>query len=109
MDAFGGGLAAHGEVCGAIIGGLAAISLLFGRSEAGKQEDFKMWKYSRVFMNRFKKEVADGKIMCREIAGVDWLDFDQVKQYRASDKYESCRQLVGKTAKIAGAILEEAQ
>jgi hypothetical protein len=40
---------------------------------------------------------------------VDWMDFNQVKSYRGSDKFEYCRVLTGKTAKLVGEIIEKAQ
>jgi C_GCAxxG_C_C family probable redox protein len=107
MDSFGGGLAAHGEVCGAVIGGLATIGLKFGRHQPGSQADMKMWKYSSIFMRRFKAEATDGKTLCRDIAGVDWRNQDEVKKYREGEKFRSCRILTGKTAKIIGELLEQ--
>jgi len=106
MDSFGGGLGAHGEVCGAMIGGLAVIGLKFGRPQPGKRSDMKMWKYSSIFMKRFKEEVTDGKTLCRDIAGVDWRDQGQVKKFHEGDKFRSCQTLTGKTARIIGELLE---
>jgi C_GCAxxG_C_C family probable redox protein len=107
MDAFGGGLGAHGEVCGAIIGGLSIIGLIFGRSKPESEKDWRMRKCSDIFMERFKDEVAKGKILCREIAQVDWRDQDQVKRFMESGKRTECQILTGKTAKIVGEILEQ--
>jgi len=106
MDSFGGGLAAHGELCGAIIGGLAVIGLNFGRPTSGDKLDRRMWKYSSIFMKRFKKEVSNGKLLCRDIAGVDWRDQDQVTKYHEGEKFTSCQDLAGKTARIIGELLE---
>jgi C_GCAxxG_C_C family probable redox protein len=109
MDSFGGGLGAHGEICGAVIGGLAAIGLIYGRSEPGHQTDVRMWKHSRMFMKRFRNEVTDGKILCRDLVNVDWTDFNQAKSYQGSDKFEYCLMLTGRTAKLIGEILDKAQ
>lgn len=106
MDSFGGGLAAHGEVCGAVIGGLAVIGLNLGRSKSGKEADGRMWKYSSLFMKRFKEEAADGKLLCRDIAGVNWRDRDQVTRFHEGEGFRSCRVLAGKTARIIGELLE---
>ena len=108
MDAFGGGLCGHGEICGAFIGGQAAIGLLYGRSKPGTQADMKMLKSCRIFMKRFRTEVTDNKILCRDLVNVDWMDIDQVKQYRGGDKQAFCQELTGKTAKLVGEILEMA-
>jgi len=107
MDAFGGGLGSHGEVCGAIIGGLCVIGSIFGRSKPEGQKDGRMRQYSDIFMKRFKDEVADGKILCREIAQVDWRDQGQVKLFLESGKRNECRILTGKTARIIGEIVEQ--
>jgi C_GCAxxG_C_C family probable redox protein len=106
MDSFGGGLAAHGEVCGAVIGGLAAIGLKFGRPRSGSEADKRIWKYSGLFLKRFKEEVTAGKLLCRDIAGVDWRDRDQTTEYYKGEKLRSCQALSGKTARIIGELLE---
>ena len=108
MDAFGGGLGAHGEVCGAVVGGLAAVGLVFGRPQPGSQADMRMWKYAARFMRIFRKEIAAGGILCRDIAGVDWRNPDQVRAFREGGKFIACRSLTGKTAKLLGEILESA-
>ena len=109
MDSFGGGLGAHGEVCGAVIGGLAAIGLLFGRDTGGSQPDVKMWIYSREFLKRFQNEIAGGTLICRDIAKVDWMDPNQVKDYRKGDKIALCRSLTGQTACLIGELIERAR
>jgi C_GCAxxG_C_C family probable redox protein len=106
MDVFGGGLGAHGEVCGAVIGGLAVIGLMFGRSAGDKYADFRMWKYSHDFMKRFREEIANGSIICRDIVNVNWMDQNQVKEYREGQKRRDCKKLTGRTAKLVGEIIE---
>lgn len=106
MDPFGGGLDGHGETCGIVIGGLAAIGLRFGRSKPGQEADIRMRKCSRLFVRRFRDEVADGKILCRDITGVDWRDPVQVKSFREGGGRDACQALIGKTAKILGEMLE---
>ncbi len=107
MDVFGGGLGAHGEVCGAVIGGLAVIGVMFGRSSGNEYADFRMWKYAHEFMKRFKGEIAGGNILCRDIVNVNWVDQNQVKEYREGEKREYCKKLTGRTAKLLGEIIEK--
>lgn len=109
MDSFGGGLGAHGDVCGAVIGSLAAIGLLYGRSEPGHQTDARMWRQCHIFLKRFRKEISDGSILCRDLVNVDWMDFNQAASYRRSDKFKYCLMLTGKTARLVGEILDKAQ
>jgi C_GCAxxG_C_C family probable redox protein len=82
MDAFGGGLGAHGERCGALIGGIAVISLMYGRSTGHKFADFRMWKCAHELIRRFKGEIGKDTILCRDIVNVNWMDQNQVKEYR---------------------------
>jgi len=109
LDPFGGGLAGRGEVCGAVIGGLAAIGLVFGRDKVGQEADMKMWKYSREFLKRFEKEVIGGSILCRDIAQTNWADPAQVKEYEQGEKFLKCKTLVGKTAGLIGELIERAK
>ena len=60
-------------------------------------------------MRRFREEVSDGKILCRDIVNVDWTDMNQVKSYRGSEKFQYCLMLAGKTAKLVGELLEKAR
>jgi C_GCAxxG_C_C family probable redox protein len=108
MDAFGGGLAAHGEVCGLVAGGLAAIGLLFGRAEGNREADMNMWMYSREFLKRFQKGIAGGSLLCRDIVAVDWTDMNQVTEYRMGEKHLKCKALTGETARLIGDLMERA-
>jgi C_GCAxxG_C_C family probable redox protein len=107
MDIFGGGLGAHGEVCGAVIGSLAVIGTMFGRSTGDENPDFRMWKYAHEFMKRFREEITGGSILCRDIAHVNWMDQNQVKEYREGQKKKDCKKLTGKTARLVGEIIEK--
>jgi len=109
LDPFGGGLGGHGEVCGAVVGGLATIGLLFGRDKAGEETNVNMWKYSQEFMKRFGKEIAGGGILCREIVQVNWMDRAQVKEYYQGEKLIKCKTLVGKTADLIGEMIERSK
>ncbi|MHB8772373.1 MAG: C-GCAxxG-C-C family protein [Syntrophales bacterium] len=109
MDAFGGGLGSHGEVCGAIIGGLAVIGMAFGRSAPEGEKDRRMRICSDMLMQRFKDEVANGKILCRDITQTDWRDPDQAKRFLESGKRQECQLLTGRTARIVGELLEQSR
>ena len=109
LDPFGGGLGAHGEVCGAVIGGLAAIGLLFGRYKLGEEADIKMWAYSHEFLKRFQKEIAQESYLCRDIVQVNWMDPAQVKEYHKGEKFTKCKTLVGKTAGLIWELMERAK
>ena len=68
--AFGGGIAGHGEVCGAVSGAAMAIGLKCGR-DSGDDLDAKAETYAKVeqFTNAFREKF--GSIICRELIGCD--------------------------------------
>ncbi len=109
MGPFGGGLAGNGEVCGAVVGGLAAFGLIFSRGNEAEKESPRMWTVCDEFLERFKKEIAEGKMRCFDIAGVDWADPEQVKAYysRGNEKQLKCRNLVGETGRLLGEMLDK--
>jgi C_GCAxxG_C_C family probable redox protein len=109
MDVFGGGLGAHGEVCGACIGGLATLSLRYGRVDGKGQADMKMWSCAFHFMKRFREEAGEGSILCSDIVDVNWMDPKQVKDYRGGEKFLKCAGLTGKAARILGEVLDFAE
>jgi C_GCAxxG_C_C family probable redox protein len=109
MGSFGGGLGANGGVCGAAIGGLAALGLKFSRAEDGENEDLRMWSFTREFLWRFEDEIVGGSILCRDIAKVDWTNMKQVKAFYKSDALIECQRITGETARLVGELLERSQ
>jgi C_GCAxxG_C_C family probable redox protein len=108
MGAFRGGWGLNGKVCGALIGALAVLGLRFSRGRGKNKEDPRMWGYSRELLKRFREEIVQshGGICCREIAGVDWMNREQVANYFKGEKFLECARIVGDTAKLTGGILE---
>jgi len=110
LGAFGGGLGGNGQVCGALVGGLAAVGLRFSRGREEEKEDPRMWAYAHELFDRFQEEIVKdhGGISCWEIVRVNWKDRDQVKSFYSGDKRLECRRIVGETAKLVGELLERA-
>jgi len=106
LGAFGGGLGGCGEVCGALVGGLAVLGFIFSRGQETEIEDNRMWRYTRNFVARFTREIGGGTILCREIIRVDWTNRDQVREFYR-EKSVSCIELVGRTAYLLGETIEE--
>ena len=109
MGAFGGGLGATGEVCGAVIGGLAVLGLKFSRSEDDENEDLRMWSFSRELLWRFANEITKGSIYCRDIAKVDWTNMERIKRFYKSDALIECKRITGETARLVGELLDRAE
>jgi C_GCAxxG_C_C family probable redox protein len=107
MGAFGGGLGGNGEVCGAVVGGLAALGIRWSRGLEEEKEDRRMWRFTDEFVRRFREEISPvrGRILCSEIIGVDWKNPEQVKGFY-DVKWKICAALVGDTARLIGELLD---
>ena len=73
ISAFGGG-ACHGEICGAISGGLAAIGTKYGTCKFNDpDQDVIMKETSEEFIRRFKEKY--GTVLCRDLLKEYDIDF----------------------------------
>jgi C_GCAxxG_C_C family probable redox protein len=99
---FGGGISRNGDLCGALAGGVMAISLAFGRDTSTQDRDA---CYSAVdrFYNEFIQ--AFGSCRCRDITGLDLKNPEQREKYQSTVHYERCNPIVGWAAKKAHAII----
>ena len=105
MSGFGGGIGGVGSVCGAVIGGVAALSQQYGRGGLDEREDPKLFSLCAELYNRFGTEVEESHF-CRDITGVDFTKPEEAKLYMTSpEKRERCARLTGKTAGIVSEIL----
>ena len=102
MGAFGGGLGGNGEVCGALVGALAVLGLRFSRAREDEKEDPRMWSFCQEMAERFRREIVKNHegIRCRDIAGVDWRDRDQVRAFYRGEKLSECGRIVGDAARL---------
>ena len=106
---FGGGVAASGQVCGAMLGGIACISSQCSRGSLSEEESPQMFKLGQMLDEAFAQITDEfGGKNCVDIARVDWRDREQVKNfYKGSDsRRKYCQQVVGETARALGEIIE---
>lgn len=105
-----GGVALMGDTCGAVIGGLMALGLVYGRSkiEDGEQLTLAL-RPARTFYRRFQKQY--GSCICRELQKIALgRSFDMTKKedyeaFRAAGAYEKCAQFAGGAARLAAEII----
>jgi len=117
------GLVSRKETCGAVIGGLMALGLAFGKDKLSDPEyrtpqgmaeyrgnKQKAWR----FCEEFKKEF--GSAMCGDILPkimgkkYDFMDPEEVKQFLEDGGAKKCRVPPEKAARIvAGILLEESR
>jgi C_GCAxxG_C_C family probable redox protein len=102
------GVAAMGDSCGALLGGMMALGLTFGRE---KVEDFAALAASalkaRALYERFQQEF--GSCICREVMAAQLGRFyDLATEYEAFQEaggYEHCPRVVAKTARMAAELI----
>ncbi len=100
MGGFGGGIGGMGSVCGAISGGVAALSTNLGKASVEGKEDPRLFPLCAELYKRFASEIEVSNF-CRDITGVDFSKPEDVKLYRNSpEKTGRCIRLVGKTAEM---------
>ena len=104
------GIALRGETCGAVVGSLMALGLVFGRDKLDDQQAFQASLPSAVeFCTRFEKEV--GSTMCSSIIEKEFgkkynlQDPAQVEEWLAVGAVEKCTSVVRKAVRIAAEIL----
>jgi len=102
---FGGGVGAHGLLCGIISGSVMVIGLKHGRGEENDMS-VALNAYLRCgqLVDWFKKEF--GSEMCHDLTGgIDFRDPEQLAQYYASG-HEKCVEMTAKTAARLAELLE---
>ncbi len=110
VGAYGGGIAATGNVCGILLGGIAMISSIYSRASLEEKEDPRIWAVSKKFMKEFEKMTKPfGGINCSDIARVNWSNpLAARKYYKDPDSNrKECIRLVGEASYVLGKLLEK--
>lgn len=76
MGGLGGGIAADSRgICGALLGGVAFISSLYGRGNLEEKEQSRLWRLRQKLAEKFEDLTREyGGIYCSNIARVNFLD-----------------------------------
>lgn len=109
LGAFGGGIGGSGNICGALVGAVSVIGSLYSRGKLEEKENPRMWAATKALLKKFEELTAEhGGIQCSQIARVNWMDREQVKNfYNSPDSRRShCLAVVGETARALGELLE---
>ncbi len=110
LGAFGGGIGGTGNICGALVGAVSVIGTLYSRSSLEEKENPRMWAATKAVMKNFEElTAAHGGINCDQIARVDWMERDKVKDFYGNpeSRRRHCIEVVGETAKALGELLEQ--
>jgi C_GCAxxG_C_C family probable redox protein len=113
MGGLGGGVVSDSRgICGALLGGVAFISSLYGRGHEEEKEQPQLWRLRQKLTEKFEELTKEyGGIYCSDIARVNFLDREQVKNFRENpeSRRQYCIRVVEDTAAALGTILEESE
>ena len=100
---FGGGVAGSGTgPCGAIMGGLMAISMKYGDANASSSAKARLYEIGRNFMDEFMGRV--GSSTCEGILGINISNPESFKMARSQQLFETkCLNAV----QVAAELLEK--
>lgn len=112
-SALTGGVGRMGDACGALLGGIMAIGLAFGREKLEVATNSKPYQQAQEFAGElgdmFKKEL--GSIRCREIQeSIFGRSFDlrrpeEREAFVTAGGYEKCPEVVQKAARLTAEII----
>jgi C_GCAxxG_C_C family probable redox protein len=101
---FGGGVARHGNVCGAVTGALMVLGLERGNASLDAKDD--TYKIAEAFIKRF--EELHGAILCCELLGYDLSQPDELQSAREKGVFTSaCPVFVKDAAELVAEFLDE--
>jgi C_GCAxxG_C_C family probable redox protein len=90
---FGAGICYRGSVCGALSGGIMALSLQFGRDDP-KTKTTRLFQAGQKLITQFKREY--GSVECSALTDCDIQTERGRKKYAMKNLWEaSCRQYIG--------------
>lgn len=102
---FAAGMSLTGHNCGALIGSLMVLGLVFGREEVhqGMPGLLKGIKPMRRLVRYFKERA--GAVDCRAITGADLAKPDQAEAYFQAGGLDKCAGLMADSARFAADII----
>lgn len=105
MTGFGGGIARHDSVCGALVGGIAVIGLACGRTEgADRETKERAYEMAGRFFERFREEL--GSELCTRLCGYDFSTPEGVDGFVRNDVHSQiCTQFVLKAVDLLAEVM----
>lgn len=101
---FCGGIARTSGICGAVSGGIMAISLFYGRSSPNEPIDksyIPVQKFIEMFESKF------GTTNCKQLIGIDLGTEEDRKRFFSENKIEQCRKYTEEATRMVMLIIEE--
>ncbi len=72
---FGGGIGRCGSVCGALTGGVMALSIRYGTNEPSAEKRLRTYELSRKFFEQFEKR--NRGVLCKDLIGYTLANPDE--------------------------------
>ena len=101
---FGGGISRNGDVCGALVGGVMAMSLALGRDKPEQDREPCYPAVDRLY-NEFRTRF--GSCKCRELTNANLKTPEGATAYKIGVHTEVCTPIVAWAAKRAHDIIKE--
>jgi C_GCAxxG_C_C family probable redox protein len=92
-SAFGAGIGRRGSLCGALTGGILAISWVYGTNNPSSEERQPAYALALDYYNRFHDKC--GSVFCHELIGYDLTNPEQQEAARQANIYmDRCVQFI---------------
>jgi len=101
---FCGGVARTGAMCGAVTGGVMALSLMFGRDNP-EGSIAEVYRKVQQFQAEFKKQC--GSVNCFELTGCDLGTEEGQRTFAERGLHKKCLQFTGLAAGLAAQLSGE--
>ena len=115
--ALSGGVVGKGELCGALLGGIMAIGLAFGREKLEESWSSREYTeanyYAAELCDKFKEEL--GSIKCRNIlkarlgSSFDLRKREALRKLISAGAFECCPEVVRKGTRLAAEVILRAR
>jgi len=101
-----GGVGSHGEVCGALTGGVLVIGLLYGNDIPDDEVKYACYDKTSQFVERFK--LVNAHIRCRELLQIDLTSDPDFETYKALNLREKvCNAVIHNAVSSLMDLLDE--
>lgn len=107
------GIAFMGSVCGALVGGIMALGMRYGRAKITDPVELQLELFERILRLRDMFEKEFGSYLCRDIQKsllgrhYDLADLYEYEEFKKAGGYEKCPMVVAKTARMVAEFLAE--
>lgn len=109
------GIAFMGSTCGALVGGIMALGMKYGRVKITDPVELQLDLFESILRLRDKFEKEFGSCLCRDIQKsllgrffnlFDLYEYEEFKKAGGYDK-DKCPEVVGKTARMVAELLKK--